>query len=49
MPLWMILLTMELIENSKFTTEFRGLELTGHAGPSIGGLMVLEILTCTCW
>ena len=33
-----------LIENSKFTTEFRGLELTGHAGPSIGGLMVLKYL-----
>ena len=33
-----------LIENSKFTTEFRGLGLTGHAGPSIGGLMVLKYL-----
>ena len=33
-----------LIENSKFTTEFRGLELTGLAGPSIGGLMVLKYL-----
>ena len=34
----------ELIENNKFTTKFNDLNLTGHSGPSIGGLMVLKYL-----
>ena len=34
----------ELIENNKFTTKYNDLNLTGHSGPSIGGLMVLKYL-----
>ena len=34
----------DLIENSKFNYQYKDLKLTGHAGPSIGGLMVLKYL-----
>ena len=34
----------ELIENNKFSTKYNNLNLTGHSGPSIGGLMVLKYL-----
>ena len=34
----------ELIKNNKFTTKYNELNLTGHSGPSIGGLMVLKYL-----
>ena len=34
----------ELIKNNKFTTKYNDLNLTGHSGPSIGGLMVLKYL-----
>ncbi len=34
----------ELIENNKFNTKYNDLNLTGHSGPSIGGLMVLKYL-----
>ena len=34
----------DLIEDSKFNYEYKDLKLTGHAGPSIGGLMVLKYL-----
>lgn len=34
----------ELIEDSKFNINFKNLKLTGHAGPSIGGVMVLKYL-----
>ena len=34
----------DLIEDSKFNYQFNDLKLTGHAGPSIGGLMVLKYL-----
>ena len=33
-----------LIEDSKFNYQYKNLELTGHAGPSIGGLMVLKYI-----
>ena len=34
----------ELIYDSKFTATYKNLKLTGHSGPSIGGLMVLKYL-----
>ncbi len=34
----------KLIEDSKFNFSFKNLNLTGHAGPSIGGLMVLKYI-----
>ena len=34
----------DLIEDSKFNYQYKDLKLTGHAGPSIGGLMVLKYL-----
>ena len=34
----------ELIENNKFNAKYHDLNLTGHSGPSIGGLMVLKYL-----
>ena len=34
----------KLIENSKFNVDYKNLNLTGHAGPSIGGLMVLKYI-----
>ena len=34
----------ELIEDSKFNFSYKNLNLTGHAGPSIGGLMVLKYI-----
>jgi len=34
----------ELIENNKFNIKYKDLNLTGHSGPSIGGLMVLKYL-----
>jgi len=34
----------ELIENNKFNMKYNDLKLTGHSGPSIGGLMVLKYL-----
>ena len=34
----------ELIENNKFNINYNDLNLTGHSGPSIGGLMVLKYL-----
>lgn len=34
----------ELIKNNKFNTKYNDLKLTGHSGPSIGGLMVLKYL-----
>ncbi len=34
----------KLIEDSKFNFNFKNLKLTGHAGPSIGGLMVLKYI-----
>ena len=34
----------DLIEDNKFNYKFKDLTLTGHAGPSIGGLMVLKYL-----
>ena len=34
----------ELIKNNKFNTKYDDLNLTGHSGPSIGGLMVLKYL-----
>ena len=34
----------QLIEESKFNYQYKNLNLTGHAGPSIGGLMVLKYL-----
>jgi gamma-glutamyltranspeptidase/glutathione hydrolase len=34
----------ELIEDNKFDYKYKDLKLTGHAGPSIGGLMVLKYL-----
>jgi len=34
----------ELIENNKFNMKYNDLNLTGHSGPSIGGLMVLKYL-----
>tara|TARA_Y100001970_G_scaffold173054_1_gene211489 strand:+ start:1737 stop:3161 length:1425 start_codon:yes stop_codon:yes gene_type:complete len=33
-----------LIEDSKFNLKFKNLNLTGHSGPSIGGLMVLKYM-----
>tara|TARA_Y100001978_G_scaffold29585_1_gene25350 strand:- start:1733 stop:2686 length:954 start_codon:yes stop_codon:yes gene_type:complete len=33
-----------LIEDSKFNFKFKDLNLTGHSGPSIGGLMVLKYI-----
>ena len=33
-----------LIEDNKFNYKYKDLKLTGHAGPSIGGLMVLKYL-----
>ena len=34
----------KLIHDSKFTASYKDLKLTGHSGPSIGGLMVLKYL-----
>lgn len=34
----------KLIEDSKFNFSYKNLTLTGHAGPSIGGLMVLKYI-----
>ena len=34
----------KLIEDSKFNFNYKNLKLTGHAGPSIGGLMVLKYI-----
>jgi len=34
----------KLIEDSKFSFNYKNLNLTGHAGPSIGGLMVLKYI-----
>ena len=34
----------QLIEDSKFNFSYKNLNLTGHAGPSIGGLMVLKYI-----
>ena len=34
----------ELIENNKFNMKYNDIKLTGHSGPSIGGLMVLKYL-----
>jgi len=34
----------KLIEDSKFDFSYKNLNLTGHAGPSIGGLMVLKYI-----
>ena len=34
----------KLIEDSKFSFNYKNLYLTGHAGPSIGGLMVLKYI-----
>ncbi len=34
----------QLIEESKFNYQYKNLNLIGHAGPSIGGLMVLKYL-----
>ena len=34
----------KLIEDSKFNFTYKNLNLTGHAGPSIGGLMVLKYI-----
>ena len=34
----------DLIEDNKFNYKYKDLKLTGHAGPSIGGLMVLKYL-----
>ena len=34
----------KLIEDSKFNFSYKNLNLTGHAGPSIGGLMVLKYI-----
>tara|TARA_B100001175_G_scaffold54511_1_gene43514 strand:- start:254 stop:1678 length:1425 start_codon:yes stop_codon:yes gene_type:complete len=34
----------ELIEDNKFNFKYKNLILTGHSGPSIGGLMVLKYL-----
>jgi len=34
----------ELIEENKFEYQYKNLKLTGHSGPSIGGLMVLKYL-----
>lgn len=34
----------KLIEDSKFNFSYKKLNLTGHAGPSIGGLMVLKYI-----
>ena len=34
----------ELIEDNKFNFKYKNLMLTGHSGPSIGGLMVLKYL-----
>ncbi len=34
----------ELIAENKFNYKYKDLKLTGHAGPSIGGLMVLKYL-----
>jgi gamma-glutamyltranspeptidase/glutathione hydrolase len=34
----------KLIEDSKFNFKYKNLKLTGHSGPSIGGLMVLKYI-----
>ncbi len=34
----------KLIEDSKFDFKYKNLKLTGHSGPSIGGLMVLKYI-----
>ena len=34
----------DLIEDNKFNYKYKDLKLTGHGGPSIGGLMVLKYL-----
>ena len=34
----------DLIEDNKFNYKYKDFKLTGHAGPSIGGLMVLKYL-----
>ena len=34
----------KLIEDNKFNFNYKNLNLTGHAGPSIGGLMVLKYI-----
>ena len=34
----------DIIEDSKFEYQYKDLKLTGHSGPSIGGLMVLKYL-----
>ena len=34
----------KLIEDNKFNFSYKNLNLTGHAGPSIGGLMVLKYI-----
>ena len=34
----------KLIEDSKFNFSYKNLNVTGHAGPSIGGLMVLKYI-----
>jgi len=34
----------KLIEDSKFNYKYKNLNLTGHSGPSIGGLMVLKYI-----
>ena len=36
--------TYEIIHDSKFEHYFKDLKITGHNGPSIGGLMVLKYL-----
>ena len=33
-----------IIKDSVFNTRYKGLEIIGHKGPSIGGLMVLKYL-----
>ncbi len=34
----------DIIEDNKFVYQYKDLKLTGHSGPSIGGLMVLKYL-----
>ena len=38
------LMNYQIIEDNKFSTKIGSLNLTGHSGPSIGGLMVLKYI-----
>ena len=38
------LMNYQIIEDNKFSTKIGSLNITGHSGPSIGGLMVLKYI-----